>query len=230
MISPLHAETRAVVELFTSQGCSSCPPADKLAASLARDPSTVILSFPVDYWDYLGWKDTLASPTFTRRQKAYGAARGDRRIYTPQAVVNGLEHVVGSNQAAIDAALGATAGRDGALTVPVSITASAAGYQVSLGKSSSSGEVWLLPIITSIDVAIGHGENTGHSVTYVNVVRGIKKIGNYDGQAETMTVARAEAKAQGANGIVILVQHSDGGLPKAVLGAALYVPRQAASQ
>src|SRR5437868_2138610 len=96
------AEPRGVIELFTSQGCSSCPPADKLAGELARDPSLIVLSLPVDYWDYLGWKDTLALPGHTNRQRAYSKARGDREAYTPQVVVNGVMHVLGSYKTAIE--------------------------------------------------------------------------------------------------------------------------------
>src|ERR1700704_408029 len=83
------AEPRAVIELFTSQGCSSCPAADKVLGELAKDPNVIALSLPIDYWDYLGWKDTLADSRFTARQKAYSRARGDRDVYTPQAVVHG---------------------------------------------------------------------------------------------------------------------------------------------
>ena len=97
--SPLAAaEPKAVVELFTSQGCSSCPPADKLLGSLAHDPSVIALSLPVDYWDYLGWKDTLALHGHANRQRAYSVARGDRAVYTPQAVVNGVVHALGSDK------------------------------------------------------------------------------------------------------------------------------------
>src|SRR5215207_2194342 len=80
------AGPRAMIELFTSQGCSSCPAADKLAGEFARDPSLVVLSLSIDYWDYLGWKDTLALPGHTARQRAYAGVRGDRQVYTPQAV------------------------------------------------------------------------------------------------------------------------------------------------
>src|ERR1700710_2011265 len=96
---PAHSEPRAVVELFTSQGCSSCPAADKVLGELARDPNVIALSLPIDYWDYLGWKDTLADSRFTARQKAYSHARGDRDVYTPQVVVNGSTHVIGSGRA-----------------------------------------------------------------------------------------------------------------------------------
>ena len=103
-----QAEPRAVIELFTSQGCSSCPAADRLLGELAGDPSLVSVSVPVDYWDYLGWKDTLAGPRNTARQKAYAHARGDGQVYTPQVVVNGSLHALGSDKAAIELAIAAS--------------------------------------------------------------------------------------------------------------------------
>src|ERR1700732_4753488 len=84
----------SVVELFTSQGCSSCPPADRILGQLARDPKVLAISFPVDYWDYIGWKDTLATPSYTARQKAYASTSGKRQVYTPQVIVNGLTDAV----------------------------------------------------------------------------------------------------------------------------------------
>ena len=105
VIRPAHADPRAVVELFTSQGCSSCPPADKIVGELAKDPNVIALSMPIDYWDYLGWKDTLADSRFSARQKAYSHVRGDRNLYTPQMIVNGSAQVIGSDRAAIDGAI-----------------------------------------------------------------------------------------------------------------------------
>src|SRR4249919_2286908 len=102
MAAPASAEPRAVVELFTSQGCSSCPAADKLLGELAGDSSLIALSIPIDYWDYLGWKDTLASAGHSARQRAYARMRGDRQVYTPQIVVNGATHVLGSDRAAVE--------------------------------------------------------------------------------------------------------------------------------
>ena len=104
----IAGEPRAVIELFTSQGCSSCPPADRLMGELAHDPSLVTMSLPVDYWDYLGWKDTLALHGHSNRQRAYAITRGDREVYTPQAVVNGVVHVLGSDKAAIERAIAQT--------------------------------------------------------------------------------------------------------------------------
>src|SRR5260221_3654786 len=102
IIRPAHAtDPRAVVELFTSQGCSSCPPADKILGELAKDPSIIALSMPIDYWDYLGWQDTLADSRFSARQKAYSQMRRDRDVYTPQLVVDGSAHAISSDRAGI---------------------------------------------------------------------------------------------------------------------------------
>src|SRR3954466_1108673 len=120
-ICPAHADPRAIVELFTSQGCSSCPPADKIIGDLAQDPSVIALSMPIDYWDYLGWKDTLADSRFSARQKAYSQMRGDRDVYTPQVVVNGALQVVGSDRPAIEDAIGVTQKADGVMSVPVTV-------------------------------------------------------------------------------------------------------------
>ena len=119
---PSAGEPRAVIELFTSQGCSSCPPADKLLGELARDPSLITLSLPVDYWDYLGWKDTLALHGHSNRERAYADARGDREVYTPQVVVNGIVHVLGSDKAAIEQRDRADAPECAPLTLPVTLT------------------------------------------------------------------------------------------------------------
>src|SRR5262249_14541133 len=97
-VGAASAQTRAVIELFTSQGCSSCPAADRLLGEMAADPTLVTISLPIDIWDYLGWKDTLANPRHTARQRAYSKVRGDREVYTPQVVVNGSYHVLGSDR------------------------------------------------------------------------------------------------------------------------------------
>src|SRR5437016_4740076 len=119
------AEPRAVVELFTSQGCSSCPAADKLLGDLARDPTLVTLSLAVDYWDYLGWKDTLAVSGHSNRQRAYAKTRGDREVYTPQVVINGTAHVLGSDRAAIERAIAQT--KQNTTPLSLAVTMSVAG-------------------------------------------------------------------------------------------------------
>src|SRR5205823_1507433 len=134
VIRPAHADPRAVVELFTSQGCSSCPPADKVLGELANDPSVIALSLPIDYWDYLGWKDTLADSRFTARQKAYSQVRGDREVYTPQVVVNGSVHVIGSDRPGIEDAIDVTKKSDAVMSVPIAITQ--AGKQINISVSA----------------------------------------------------------------------------------------------
>src|SRR5215468_6463216 len=124
MVRPAAAEPRAVVELFTSQGCSSCPPADKVIGELAKDPSIIALSMPIDYWDYLGWKDTLADSRFSARQKAYSQMCGDREVYTPQAVINGSMHVIGSDRSGIESAIFDTGRANGVMSVPVTMSQS----------------------------------------------------------------------------------------------------------
>jgi hypothetical protein len=105
-VQPASAgDKRAVLELFTSQGCSSCPAADRLLGELTSDPSLITMSLAVDYWDYLGWQDTLALHGHTKRERAYAAARGDRDVYTPQIVVNGAVAVLGSDKNAIESAI-----------------------------------------------------------------------------------------------------------------------------
>ena len=101
---PAERQPKAVIELFTSQGCSSCPPADALFVELSKNPDLIALTLPVTYWDYLGWKDTLGKDSFAKRQKFYAKARGDGQVYTPQAVVNGASHVVGSDKIEIERA------------------------------------------------------------------------------------------------------------------------------
>ena len=118
-----------VVELFTSQGCSSCPPADRLLTKLATRPDTVALTFPINYWDYIGWKDTLAAPEFTARQQAYANSRSDPHVYTPEAVVDGLFDAVGSDGAAIERALAHGKSSGVALNVSARLHESAANWK-----------------------------------------------------------------------------------------------------
>src|ERR1700732_4472087 len=170
IIRPALAEPRAVVELFTSQGCSSCPPADKVIGELAKDPSVIALSMPIDYWDYLGWKDTLADARFSARQKAYSLMRGDRDVYTPQVVVNGSTHLIGSDRAGIEGAIKDTGKADGVMSVPVTMTLSGKQINVSVAASkvptAAHGEVWICSVSKAVPIAIGRGENRGREIIY----------------------------------------------------------------
>ena len=224
VIRPAHAEPKAVVELFTSQGCSSCPPADKILGELAKDPSVVALSLPIDYWDYLGWKDTLADSRFSARQKAYSHMRGDRDVYTPQMIVNGAAHVIGSDRARIEGAIKDTGKADKVMSLPVSMSLSGKQLTVSVaaGKDSTParGEVWLCAISKSVPIAIGRGENRGREVVYHNVVRNIVKVGDFNGSPGSWTVPLDSVVRDGVDAAAVLVQDGSRDKPGTMLGAA----------
>ena len=224
---PRQGEPRAVIELFTSQGCSSCPPADKLIGEYARDPSVIALSLAVDYWDYLGWKDTLAMSGHSNRQRAYAKSRGDRQVYTPQAVIDGAIHALGSDKAAIERAIKQAHEQQNALAVPVKLertgdklTVTVAAADGEKGQAQTQAEVWLCPTTKAVSVAIGRGENTGHTITYSNVVRRWIKLGDWTGKAETFSVPVADFQNGSIDGAAVLVQSGVASSPKVVLGAA----------
>lgn len=214
------AEAKHVIELFTSQGCSSCPPADRLLASLARDPDVVALSFPVDYWDYIGWKDIFASPSFTARQQAYARMNRDRRVFTPQVVVDGQKTEIGSDEAAITRDI-KMAGHDGAMSVPMSLSESGGYLHVSIGSaqdgSTPNAGVYILRVLRSRKVEIGRGENSGRSVVYTNIVRAMNKVGDWDGRPAQFDLL--ELKGDG-EGYVVMLQTGEPDRPATILAAA----------
>jgi hypothetical protein len=219
-----EALPRGVVELFTSQGCSSCPAADALLGELAHDPSVVALSLPIDYWDYLGWKDTLAKPRHTARQRGYSHTRGDREVYTPQVVVNGVTHVLGSDKQAIERAIAATRHQGATLSLPVKLAQSGDKLGVTLPAADgevAQAEVWLCAITRKVPVEIHRGENHGHTITYNNVVRRWVKLGEWTGAGRTLSVPVAELKIEGIDAIAVLIQGGSAENPKTMLGAAL---------
>jgi hypothetical protein len=225
IIRPAHADPRAVVELFTSQGCSSCPPADKLVGELAKDPSVIALSMPVDYWDYLGWKDTLADSRFSARQKAYSHVRGDRNLYTPQMIVNGSAQVIGSDRAAVEGAIKSTSKTDGVMSLPVTMTLSGKLLNVSVDASKVStttrrGEVWLCSVSRAVPISIGRGENRGREITYHNVVRNLVKVGDWNGSSGSWTIPLDSISREGVDAAVVYVQDGNREKPGPMLGAA----------
>ena len=220
----LAGDVRGVVELFTSQGCSSCPPADQLLGELASEPGIVALSLPIDYWDYLGWKDTLAKPRHSARQRGYAQLRGDREVYTPQVVVNGTVHVMGSDRSAIEMAIANTSHSGPTLSVPVKLALRADALAVSVGSASASsppGEVWLCALSKSVPVTIGRGENHGRTIAYHNVIRRWLKLGDWSGAARTFNVPATEFAADGVDAVAVLIQGGALESPEIMLGAAL---------
>jgi hypothetical protein len=218
------ADPRAIIELFTSQGCSSCPPADKLLAELRNDSSLLTLSLPVDYWDYLGWKDTLAVPGHTARQKAYSQVRGDREVYTPQVVVNGVAQALGSDRGEIEKAVAQSHQNVSTLSVPLHVTIANERVTVTVPNGSgdaAAGDVWLCPLSRSITVGIGRGENRGRTITYTNVVRRWVRLGTWTGQSETFTVPVDAIKFAGVDAIAVMLQGGSADKPGAMLGASV---------
>ncbi|MBG1230817.1 DUF1223 domain-containing protein [Aestuariivirga litoralis] len=183
------AQSPVLVELFTSQGCSDCPPADKLAAQLMKEPGVFVVSMNVDYWDYLGWKDTLGKAEWSRRQETYAKQRGDGEVYTPQMVINGMEHAVGSNRGAVDAAIASA--RKKAALVPVSLRQNGNEISISVGPGAGKAQVGLLTLTPEVAVKIGRGENAGATVTYHNVARKLDVLGEWDGTAKVFTAGQA---------------------------------------
>ena len=218
-----QGEPRAVIELFTSQGCSSCPPADKLIAEYAHDPSVIALSLAVDYWDYLGWKDTLALSGHSNRQRAYARVRGDRQVYTPQVVIDGAVHALGSDKAAIERAIRQTREQSSPLLLPVTIEQAGDKLTVTVPASKDEkgqAEVWLCPITKSVPVSIGRGENSGQTITYTNVVRRWIKLGDWTGKAETFNVPVKDFQNGQIDSAAVVVQSGVASAPKLMLGAA----------
>jgi len=217
------ADPKAVVELFTSQGCSSCPPADKLLGELANDPSLIAISLPIDYWDYLGWKDTLADKRFTARQKAYSHMRGDREVYTPQVVINGKVHALGSDRSSIEHAIEQTIRDVSVMSVPVSLSVTKGQLNVSVAAAPSApprGEIWLWSVTRAVPISIGRGENHGREIIYHNVVRNWLKVGDWSGKPGTWSIPIENVMRDGVDGAIVYVQDGDRDKPGAMLGAA----------
>jgi hypothetical protein len=221
-------EKRAVLELFTSQGCSSCPAADRLLGELTNDPSLITMSLAVDYWDYLGWQDTLALHGHTKRERAYAAARGDRDVYTPQIVVNGAVAVLGSDKNAIERAISQSRAKAQPLSVPVVLKIEGDKVVAEVADATGAtrqGEVWLCPITGKVTVNVGRGENSGKMLTYYNVVRGWKKLGDWNGKAASFSLPISDVTHADVDSFAVLVQSGASTKPGVVLGAATVAAR-----
>ncbi|MEM1374649.1 MAG: DUF1223 domain-containing protein [Pseudomonadota bacterium] len=169
--TPAEAQNTTVVELYTSQGCSSCPPADKLLHEIAKRDNVIALALHVDYWDYIGWKDEFADPRFTERQKAYARAAGARSIYTPQMIIGGLDHVVGTKPSEVTTHL-ANHGRKAPL---VDVEGQRQGNRIIVKAQAPSAvrgglAVYVVTYRPQSTVKIRRGENAGRTLDYANVV------------------------------------------------------------
>jgi hypothetical protein len=213
-IAPAESGERPiVVELFTSQGCSSCPPADALLAGLASRPEVLALSFHVDYWDRLGWKDPFSSPEATRRQHRYAELLGIATVYTPQIIVDGKWQAVGSDRGEVERALDA-ARRDGT-EVPVALVVDHghAQIKISSGGEGISGAVLLIGFDRRHVTAVARGENGGRTLAHVDVVRSVEQVAQFDGRTSAIDVPIRSASDR----VAAIVQAEDG----RVLGVAV---------
>ncbi|MCA0407572.1 MAG: DUF1223 domain-containing protein [Proteobacteria bacterium] len=210
--------TPGVVELFTSQGCSSCPPADALMLELAKAPDVIPLTYPVEIWDYLGWKDTLAKPAFTARQKAYASMVADRRVFTPQAVVNGKASCVGSDTSAIRKLRERGANGSGAR---LAVATTPEGWQITPQLiTGSMARLFVLPLILRKDVRIDRGENRGRIISYAHVVRDIRDAGALE-NGKPVALTRSDVTAPEADAFALLAQLGTLESPGLILAAAL---------
>jgi hypothetical protein len=180
---------------------------------------------PIDYWDYLGWKDTLADSRFSARQKAYSQMRGDRDVYTPQMIINGERQVIGSDRERIESAIEETRKGEAVMSVPVSMRVTGKEVKVSVAAADKSaalshGEVWICSVSRSVPIAIRRGENRGRELTYNNVVRSWLKVGDWNGSATNWTVPLENVSRDGVDAAVVYVQNGSRDKPGAMLGAA----------
>lgn len=200
------ASSPVVVELFTSQGCSSCPPADKLLHKLAMRDDVIALALHVDYWDYIGWKDIFALPHHTTRQKGYAKAAGRRMIYTPQMIINGLDHVVGNHPMDVTELIAQHEAR--VQPVELDITRAEGGHRVTArvaGEIKGELRILLVDYDATATVDILRGENAGRSLSYANIVRGWTELDRWDGAGEY------HAQVDNDGSAALLVQAADFG-------------------
>ncbi len=217
LVAPQAQAESVLVELFTSQGCSSCPPADEILGQLAKRDDVIALSLHVDYWDYLGWKDQFADPAFSNRQKAYAATAKSTMIYTPQMVVGGVDSVVGTRTMELMDHLAKHQARKRAVQLALSKSSGQLAVRgEAIAKTPSEMVVQLVRYSPIETVAIKRGENAGRRMTYHNVVTSWTVIGTWDGAAPLNVQAPLEGDApsvvviqDGVSGPVLAVARID---------------------
>ena len=211
------ADKLTVVELYTSQGCSSCPPADAYLGVLAKRDDILAVCFQVDYWDYIGWKDPFSLPANSTRQRSYARNLGMGYVYTPQMVVQGMAHTTGSNGTDVEKLI-----RDlqGLKRLDVEITPVAGGLKIDIPGGTFDGEEAQIVVVAydkKHENDVTRGENSGHKLAHYNVVRAITGIGVWSGEPVSMTITEQNLKMAGHDGCAVLVQSTHNGR---ILGAA----------
>lgn len=183
-----RADGPVLVELFTSQGCNSCPPADAYLGDLAKRRDVIALAFHVDYWDAIGWKDPFGDAAWTARQRLYSKTLGTSQIYTPQMVVDGGNHAVGSDRRDVERLIGAAAKRE---RPTLEVRRSPEGLDLTV-RGSGDGELWIVGYDPRHDTKVARGENAGRTLAEFNVVRGLVRVDAWKGGALTRSVATAD--------------------------------------
>jgi len=217
--SQAQQATPVVVELFTSQGCAACPPANEYFAEIAARPGIIALSFHVDYWNYLGWIDPYSSKKATYRQKMYAMHLRQTGVFTPQIVVQGRRGEVGSDRRAVETAIDEA--RRAKRTVPVTLTRlGGAEIRATLGAAAEArgAEVWLLLIDRRISTKVLRGENEGRTLVHHNVVRDWQQVGRHNGERLELTLSGACEKSEKHSGVAVIVQQPKSG---PIFGAAI---------
>ncbi len=197
-----------VVELFTSQGCSACPPADDVLAVISGRDDVIALSLHVDYWDYLGWRDTFAQRQFSRRQYAYRDAWRKSVVYTPQMVVQGGQEVTASDADDLAAAIAAAQQVEPPIKVTIERRGGMLKCRIEPGPERVAGIVWIAKYTLSATVEISRGENAGRTITYMNVVNSLNRIGSWAG-SEPEEVAMPQPEP--GEGVAIWIQAGEAG-------------------
>jgi hypothetical protein len=224
LATPLLADSTittrpAVVELFTSQGCNSCPPADALLGELATRPDVLALAFHVDYWDYLGWRDRFALPVSAQRQRSYTANLQRNSAFTPQAIVDGQHSVVGSNRRSLNQLL---AGTRTAPVIKLTLTSDALYVYLPDQSSHETLDVTAIAYLAAASTPIGRGENSGKLLHEFNIVRSIGTLGVWHGRAQQFRLPLATVPVD-ADHLAILIQQPQQG---AIVGATQLALRQ----
>ncbi|WP_299144873.1 thioredoxin family protein [uncultured Tateyamaria sp.] len=202
MSAPAWAQSPVVVELFTSQGCSSCPPADRLMHELSGRDDVIALALHVDYWDYIGWKDEFADPNYSKRQRGYAIEAGRRSVYTPQMIINGVTDIVGARPMELSKAIADHAAKPSLVDLAVSKSGDAVKISATTGHRGGPLLVHMVRYQHERTANITRGENAGHTLSYANVTQDWKILQEWDG----VTDLSLEAQAPGDYPLVVMIQ------------------------
>lgn len=213
-IGSAQAQNATVVELYTSQGCSSCPPADAMLEDLAKRDNVIALALHVDYWDYIGWVDDLADPAYTARQRAFARAKGSRTVYTPQMIFDGRDHIIGSRPMDVMDQIMAHAARPDDVNVTLTRDGNALRIEAQrVGNFRGNAVVQIVRYTPKVMRDIHRGENAGRTIVYANVVTSWQNVGGWNTNQSLVM----EAQLTGADPVVVIIQDGTDG---PILGAA----------